>query len=95
MQIVSPGIPEYEQLVSLITLPCRPGKIAVDPTSDEDASVELNQSTQLGSSGTTGVNAYPKYADGTKVLSHHLRLLLSRKCLWPAAVQCTLLHCPR
>lgn len=60
--------PEHEQLGSLISLACRPGKIAVDPTSDEDASVELNQSTQLGSTGTTGVNAYPKYADGTKVL---------------------------
>ena len=47
----------------------------MDPTSDEDASVELNQSTQLGSTGTTGVNAYPKYADGTKVLSHQSCLL--------------------
>ena len=46
---------------------CRPGKIAVDPTSGEDASVELNQSTQLGATGTSATNTYPTYADGTKV----------------------------
>ncbi|CAL5226145.1 g8967 [Coccomyxa viridis] len=57
------------------TVTHQPGKIAVDPTSDEDASVELNQSTQLGSTGTTGVNAYPKYADGTKVTSANLNRL--------------------
>ena len=45
----------------------RPGKIAVDPTSDEDAGVELNQKTQLGATGTSGTSAYPTL-DGQKVL---------------------------
>lgn len=49
---------------------CRAGKIAVDPTSGEDASVELNQVSQLGSTGTSGVSAYPTYTDGSKVDLH-------------------------
>ena len=56
---------------------CRAGKIAVDPTSDEEAGVELNQKTQLGSSGTSGVSAYPTL-NGQKVHS-------SPPCCTPAS----------